>query len=143
MSANMSSLHFPQEKIAKYLSLVGQPARIQILAVISAQDACVCHIEAVLGIRQASISQHLMALRKAGLVSTRRDGRNIFYHLEQPEVLDLIIQAARLTSCDPESLKPLTRRPVPGCPCPQCNPGEDPKKACRPKRLAQISSRQE
>ena len=70
------------------LSLIGQPARIQILLIIGAQEACVCHLEAVLGMRQAGISQHLMALRKAGLVTAQRDGRNIFYHLTHPEVVE-------------------------------------------------------
>ena len=42
-----------------------------------------------LGMRQASISQHLMVLRKAGLVTAHRDGRNIFYQLTHPEVVDV------------------------------------------------------
>jgi ArsR family transcriptional regulator len=143
MSTNILNGGIPQEQISKYFSLIGQPARIQILMVISEQDACVCHIETVLGIRQASISQHLMVLRKAGLVTTHRDGRNIFYHLEQPDVIDLLKQAAKITGCEFESLKWLTARPIPGCPCPQCNPGMDPQKTCRPDKIARTSSRQE
>jgi len=75
--------------------LIGQPARIQILMAIGTQDAYECHLEAVLGLRQACISQHLMALRDANLVSMRRAGRNIYYSLTQPEILYVINQDGR------------------------------------------------
>ena len=120
----------PEEQISKLLSLIGQPARIQILLIIGAQEACVCHLEAVLGMRQAGISQHLMALRKAGLVTAQREGRNIFYHLAHPEVVEVLRQAAQLTGIDPAGLRSLTVRPIPSCPCPQCNPDLDPNLTC-------------
>lgn len=131
MITNISISSRPEEQISKLLSLIGQPARIQILLIIGAQEACVCHLEAVLGTRQASISQHLMALRKADLVTTHRDGRNIFYHLTHPEVVGVLQQAAQLTGIGPEVLRSLTVRPVSNCPCPQCNPGIDPKMPCK------------
>ncbi len=99
--------------------------------VIADQQACVCHLETVLGLRQASISQHLMVLRKAGLVTTQRDGRNIYYKLQQPEVIVILEQAARLLGSDPDILRSLAIRPIPDCPCPQCNPGMDPKLTCQ------------
>ena len=64
-------------------------------------------MEAVLGMRQASISQHLMVLRKAGLVTTQRDGRNIFYRLAYPEVVEILYQAAQLAGIQPEALQRL------------------------------------
>jgi DNA-binding transcriptional ArsR family regulator len=129
--ANISISEHPEEKISKLLSLIGQPVRIQILLVIGTQEACVCHLEMLLGIRQASISQHLMVLRKAGLVTSRRDGRNIFYSVLHPEVLDVLQQAAQLTGCSTEMFHALTLRPVPDCPCPHCNPGIDPNLSCQ------------
>ena len=131
MTTNILISEHPEEHISKLLSLIGQPARIQILLIIGAQEACVCHLEAVLGMRQASISQHLMALRKAGLVTTHRDRRNIFYHLTRPEVVDVLHQAAQITGISPEELRSLTVRPIPNCPCPQCNPDIDPKLTCQ------------
>jgi ArsR family transcriptional regulator len=120
----------PGEQIAKLLGIIGQPARIQILLVIAAREACVCHLAAVLGMRQASISQHLMVLRRAGLVAAHRDGRNIFYRLRRPEVVAVLYQAAQLAGISPEALEALTVRPVAGCPCPQCNPEMDPGLTC-------------
>jgi len=131
METNIFSGEQPAEKISQVLSLIGQPARIQILLVIGSKEACVCHLEAVLGIRQASISQHLMVLRKARLVTTHRSGRNIFYRLARPEVIDVLRQAALLAGCDLNALQSLTIRPVPGCPCPDCNPELDPNLSCK------------
>ena len=128
--ANISPYNIPFENISRLLALVGQPARIQILFVIGAREACVCHLEAVLGMRQASISQHLMALRKANLVTPCREGRNIFYRLVRPEVLTLLQQAAQLAGIQPEAMQRLSRRPVEGCPCPHCNPEMAPGQSC-------------
>ena len=131
---NILNSNRPELKISKLLSLIGQPARIQIILNIGTQEICVCHLEVALGMRQASISQHLMALRKAGLVTTYRDGRNIFYHLTNPKVVDVLRQAAQLTGCSPEALTAMTAstvRPIPGCSCPQCTPSNDPKLICK------------
>ena len=51
--------------ISRLLESISKPARIQILLAIGEDEACVCHLEAVLGYRQAYISQQLMALREA------------------------------------------------------------------------------
>jgi ArsR family transcriptional regulator len=131
VETNVLSRDRPEEQISRLLSFIGQPSRIQILLVIGVQEACVCHFEAVLGLRQASISQHLMVLRKAQLVTAQRDGRNIFYRLARPAVLQLIDQAAAVLGLDPRMMQQLALRPHPDCPCPQCNPGVDPAISCQ------------
>jgi len=127
---NINNVVSPENLITKIFSLIGQPIRIQILVILEKKEACVCHIEAVTGIRQAVISQHLIVLREAGLVNFRRDGRNIFYSLQKPEIMDLIWKAVELSDQNPDSLKQLTSRPVQGCTCPQCNPDMDPALTC-------------
>jgi len=129
----------PEEQLSRLFALIGQPARIQILLVIGTQEACVCHLEAVLGLRQASISQHLMVLRKAGLVTSRRVGRNIFYGVTNPEVVDVLHQAAQLAGISPDTFQTLSARPVPGCPCPDCNPGLDPDLSCKNLKTSHLS----
>lgn len=130
MFENIITKTLPEESIANILTLIGKSARIQILMVIREEDACVCHLEAALGLRQASISQHLMVMRKAGLVTTRRDGRNIFYRLARPEVVELLESASSITGSDWRRLAALSIRPIRGCGCPQCNPEMDPKLTC-------------
>lgn len=131
VNTNISLANHPEVQISKLLALIGQPMRIQILLILGVQEACVCHLETALGMRQASISQHLMVLRKAGLVTAHRDGRNIFYRLVRSEVVDILKQTAYLTSSNLEILRTLTLRPIPNCPCPQCNPGMDVKLTCQ------------
>lgn len=116
------------ERLSEWLSIIGQPVRTQILLAIRHQPACVCHLEAALGQRQASISQHLMTLRKAGLVETIREGRHIFYKLINPQVIDLLEQFAVGSR---EDLFSLSQSPVPGCSCPRCNPGIGPELSCK------------
>ncbi len=131
----MNILSNESSALAEIFRLLGQPIRIQILLIIGREEACVCHIEALLNIRQATISQHLMVLRDAGLVSTNRDGRNIFYRLATPELFDIIYQVAAATGIATGELARLDIKPVPGCPCPRCNPEMDPGLTCKKIRL--------
>lgn len=107
---------FNIEQVASFLQVIGQPTRLQILLAIGEGETCVCHLEAMLGLRQATLSQHLMALREAGLVSDRRAGRYIHYRLCDPALLDLVRQAAQLQGMDLPELSP-----SPDCSCPNCS----------------------
>jgi DNA-binding transcriptional ArsR family regulator len=108
---------------ARLFKALMHPARLEILDVLRDGEECVCHIEHLLGYRQAYISQQLSVLREAGLVQDRRDGLNIFYSASSREVYTLIDQAARLS---PAVSGESARRSRPktsagGCPCPKCN----------------------
>lgn len=133
MTVNVLPAERIEEQVSHLLALIGQQVRVQILTIIGVREACVCHLEAALGCRQASISQHLMVLRKAGLVTTHREGRNIFYRLAEPGVMELLQQAARLAGADPGALARLADSPVIGCTCPLCNPDLDPDFTCQKK----------
>jgi ArsR family transcriptional regulator len=95
------------------------PARLSILEILRDGEQCVCHLEAVLGCRQAYISQHLMVLREAGLVEDRRDGARIFYRVMKPDVYELVEYANKLSGVNPIH-ENKTR--IADCPCPKCNP---------------------
>lgn len=92
--------------------------RLEILLAIGENEACVCHLEAALGYRQAFISQHLMALREANLLQTRREGRFIYYRLADVRLLELITRAGELLG-QPVSPPPLR---LFSCECPHCGP---------------------
>jgi ArsR family transcriptional regulator len=129
--------------LAEIFRLLGQPVRIQILLIIAREEACVCHIEAVLGIRQATISQNLMVLRNAGLVLTSRVGRNVFYYLANPELLEAIYRLAVIAGIDQDELARLAARPVQNCPCPNCNPDVDAELTCQKIKAGKILSASE
>jgi ArsR family transcriptional regulator len=113
METNISNT----EKLANLFQAIGQPARLQILLAIGGSESCVCHLEATFGWRQAYLSQHLMALRKAGLLLERREGRYIFYRLSNPGLLEVLQKMAQLWSV------PLSETPQAiDCGCPNCTP---------------------
>jgi ArsR family transcriptional regulator len=93
---NMSDYNTNLSTITEIFDLFSQSARLNIVLAIGSGHACVCHLEAVLGLRQAYISQQLMLMRSAGLVETERCGKHIFYHLSDPQWLTLIQRAAEL-----------------------------------------------
>jgi DNA-binding transcriptional ArsR family regulator len=118
---NISNQENSSEKLAELFQILSQPSRLNILMALGAGEACVCHLEALLGERQAYISQQLVFLKEAGLVDFRRDGRNMYYHLSDHRSLD-VIKAAGITLDSKFQLLSIPN-PVPGCPCPHCNPG--------------------
>lgn len=113
----------PLQPIVSLLESISPLARLELLLLIGAGEACVCHLETRLGYRQAYISQHLMALRQAGLLDSRREGKYIFYRLAKPEVLSLIQQAAQMAGVDLPHME--TVAPEEQCDCPTCTPTPD------------------
>ncbi|MFH2101750.1 MAG: metalloregulator ArsR/SmtB family transcription factor [Chloroflexota bacterium] len=118
----MTKLNDPSSlaKLSSFLQAISPEPRLEILLAIGAGEVCVCHLEAALTYRQAFISQHLMTLREAGLVTDRREGRYVFYQLSNPAVLDVLRQLAQMQRVElPVSLNPRQ------CDCPSCNPNAD------------------
>jgi DNA-binding transcriptional ArsR family regulator len=108
------------ENAAALFKLLSHPSRLAILQVLRDGEQCVCHMEATLGLRQAYISQQLMVLRQAGLVTDRREGWNVFYRVVKPEVYGLL-DAALATARPEGAALPLIRHAKPvACPCPKC-----------------------
>jgi len=66
------------ETVAK---AVADPSRVRILKLLEGGELCVCQITAVLGLAVNTISKHLAALKTAGLVQHRRDGKWAYYRL--------------------------------------------------------------
>jgi DNA-binding transcriptional ArsR family regulator len=121
MNMKKQTLSQISEQIAAPLIAIASSQRIAILLAIGTGEACVCHLETALGWRQAYISQHLMALRKADILTDRREGRYIFYRLKNASFLDIITAAATLNGISPESVSALINTQVnASCECPQC-----------------------
>lgn len=109
--------------ISKLLASISKPARIEIILAIGDDEVCVCHLEAILGYRQAYISQHLMALRKAGILITRREGRYIFYSLRDKCMLHLIQEAGAMAGIPEDNIKNIVKsEKISQCGCPSCTP---------------------
>ncbi len=109
------------DRSAQLFKALMHPVRLEILAVLQQGEACVCHLEAALGYRQAYISQHLAALREAGLLQDRREGWNIYYHVSRSEIFGIIEAAQRMNGVRPVKIKSIRLAAPDNCPCPKCN----------------------
>jgi len=69
------------KKIAEFYKALGDEVRLKILQMLSEQEMCVCEIIDRLDMSQPAVSHHLKILRQAGLVKDSRDGKWIYYSL--------------------------------------------------------------
>lgn len=97
---------------ARLLRALAHPVRLQILEALARQPACVCDLTTRLSRRQPYISQHLMLLRSAGLVSGDREGWNVRYRLARAELKGLIIAVNSI--CQQHSVSPGPNRVAEG-----------------------------
>ena len=72
--------------LAARFKVLGDPARLAILAVLQGGERSVSDIVGATGRRQPNVSQHLSDLARAGFVDSRRDGHRIFYRVVDPSV---------------------------------------------------------
>ena len=112
----------PHVKIGNLLASIGNPVRVQIMLAIGNGEACVCHLESLLELRQAYISQQLMTLRKKKIITSRREGKYIYYRLVDPEVLEIFKTAAAITGVPAIALAVQDHS---NCMCPKCNTQEN------------------
>jgi ArsR family transcriptional regulator len=78
------------------LKLLGNVERLLLLCQLAQGEMCVSDLEAQLGIRQPTLSQQLGVLRNEGVVSTRREGKNIHYSVADPKLLEILAVLYRL-----------------------------------------------
>lgn len=78
------------EMKAEVLAAAGQPIRLAILEVLRDGEVCVCEIAERVGAQRPNVSRHLGVMRKAGLVSQRKEGLRVMYSLRTPCVLNFL-----------------------------------------------------
>ena len=79
------SLFEMQAEICKTLT---NPKRIEILNTLKNEEKTVTELVNTLGASKANVSQHLAVMRHKGILTTRRDGVNIYYRVANPKVID-------------------------------------------------------
>lgn len=84
------------EAAAGYLKTLAHEGRLMILCHLGSGEKSVGELEELLDIRQAAVSQMLARLREEGLVTTRRDGKTIFYSLADSNTYEVISLLYRL-----------------------------------------------
>jgi len=69
------------ESMSRLFAALGDDVRLRIVALLVHGELCVCHIEEALNLKQANASRHLSILRAAGVVTSRRQDRWVYYKL--------------------------------------------------------------
>jgi DNA-binding transcriptional ArsR family regulator len=88
------------KELADFLSVLSHPHRIRIIEELRDGEQDVNSLQSALGISQSGASQHLMVLRANRLVSERREGRHVFYHLRQPTIAGWLLEATQFLRID-------------------------------------------
>jgi len=77
-------------EMSDLFQLLSEPNRIRILHILSHDEVCVCDLSAVLGMSESAVSHQLRLLRALRLVKARRDGRVIYYSMQDDHVTKLL-----------------------------------------------------
>ncbi len=81
------------ESLADTFRVLGDPTRVRILDALSGGELCVCDIASLVGISESAVSHQLRLLRGMRLVRPRREGRQVFYALDDDHIIELLKQA--------------------------------------------------
>lgn len=79
-------------KSADFFKIIGDKTRIRILYGLFFSELCVCDIAVLLDMNQSAISHQLRVLKEAGLVKHRREGKIVFYSLDDEHVMNILDQ---------------------------------------------------
>lgn len=88
--------HMPDEEVlydvAELFKIFGDSTRIRILFALREGELCVCDLAQALNMTQSAVSHQLRILKGSKLVKNRRDGKSIFYSLDDDHVMTIIAQ---------------------------------------------------
>lgn len=86
----MDSLRESAEAACRLMKALANRDRLLLLCQLVQGEMCVGDLEVAVGVGQPTLSQQLGVLREEGLVTTRREGKNIYYQVSSPQVLAVL-----------------------------------------------------
>ena len=104
--------------LAETFKLLGDATRVRILDALSRSELCVCDIARLLGLSESAVSHQLRLLRGVRLVRPRRDGRMIFYTLDDHHIVRLFEQGLEHVEESQRRTAPLPRAALAGAEVP-------------------------
>lgn len=78
------------ESLSDIFKVFGDKTRIRILYVLHVKELCVCDIAQLLNMNQSAISHQLKVLRQAKLIKSRREGKSVYYSLDDSHVHEIL-----------------------------------------------------
>ncbi|OHD12818.1 MAG: transcriptional regulator [Spirochaetes bacterium GWC1_27_15] len=80
------------EKLETFFKVFGDKTRLKILFALSIQEMCVCDIANLLDMGQSAISHQLRLLKQTNLVKYRKEGKIVYYSLDDSHIEELLTQ---------------------------------------------------
>jgi DNA-binding transcriptional ArsR family regulator len=77
-------------RVAEYLRILGQPVRLRLIELLTDGAAIPRELSDALGLSQQNVSKHLLSLHRAGVVSRRPEGGNVFYALTDATAVTIL-----------------------------------------------------
>ncbi len=94
---HLNNLSRPLSEIkAELFKALAHPARIRVLELLAAGEATVSEMQPIVGLESSHLSQQLGVLRRANVVTTRKEGVNVVYAITDPAMVELLAVARRL-----------------------------------------------
>ena len=78
---------------AELFAALADPTRLRLVAALAGRELCVCDLAATLGLSESAVSHQLRLLRERGLVRARREGRLVYYAVDDDHVATLFAGA--------------------------------------------------
>lgn len=94
-------------ELARLFSVLSNRNRVRIVEELSQGELSVNNLQERLGITHAAVSQQLAVLRTHRIVVERREGRNVYYHLKDPELAAWVLAGIKFISPDHQELQKL------------------------------------
>ena len=79
-------------RLSEIFKLLGDQTRIKIIFALSRCDLCVCDIAETIGMTQSAVSHQLRLMRNMKLVKFRKEGKSVYYSLDDDHILELFNQ---------------------------------------------------
>ena len=77
-------------ELAEFFKIFGDSTRIKILSALLLEELCVCDLAAIVGTSQSAVSHQLRILRQAKLVKFRKEGKTVFYSLDDEHIAKIV-----------------------------------------------------
>lgn len=81
--------------VAELFRAFSDSSRVRILSVIVEQEMNVSQLAELVGVTESAVSHHLRGLRQMRLVKFRRDGKEVYYSVDDPHIIELFQQGIR------------------------------------------------
>ena len=99
---DVQAMQLAAMRASRLLKALANPDRLLLLCQLTQGEHCVSEMEALVGVLQPTLSQQLGVLRQEGLVSTRREGKQIFYSIASSDAL-AVMQVLYERFCAPSA----------------------------------------